>query len=60
MNIPKGAVLKPIHPIGYSLKKQKPCTEVQRLVIKAPYKSHKLMGILLAHTGAIGCIVLIG
>ncbi len=26
--------------------------------VKPPYKSHKLMGSLWAHTGAIGCIVL--
>ncbi len=32
---------------------------LQRMVIKPPYiKSHKLMGVLWAHTGAIGCIVL--
>ncbi len=45
----------PIHPIGNSVKKQKPCTKVEHLV-KRPYKIHNLMGILWAHTGAIGCI----
>ncbi len=37
----------PIHPIGNSLKKlQKPCTKVYCLVLKPPYKSHKLMAVL--------------
>ncbi len=41
------------------LKKQKASTDQSinlPVVLKPPYKSHKLMGILLAHTGAIGCI----
>ncbi len=44
-------VINPIHPIGNSSKEQKPCTIVQCLVLK-------LMGILWAHMGAIGCKVL--
>ncbi len=31
-------LLNPIHPIRNSLKKQKPCTKVQCLVLKPPYK----------------------
>ncbi len=45
------ARLNPIHLIGSSLKKQKTCTKVKHLVLKPPYKSHKLMGILWAHMG---------
>ncbi len=40
----------------YSLKKQKPRTKVEHLVLKPPYK---LVGILWAHTDAIGCIALV-
>ncbi len=39
-------------------KNQKPCTMVYCLVLKTPCKIHKLMGILWAHTGTLGCIVL--
>ncbi len=38
--------INPIHPIGNRLRKQKPCTKIYRLVLKPPYKSHTLMGIL--------------
>ncbi len=31
-------IFNPIHPIGNNLKKQKPCTDVSRLVLKPPYK----------------------
>ncbi len=48
--------VNPIHPIGNSFKKQKPCTNVYRLVLNLHIKFHKLMDILWAHTGAVGCI----
>ncbi len=35
---PISLFFNPIHPTGNSLKKQKPCTKVQRLVLKPPYK----------------------
>ncbi len=50
--------LNTMHPIGNNWNEQKPCTEVQRLVLKTPYKSHIRMGSLRAHTGAIGCIII--
>ncbi len=38
IHVPYRKQLNPIHPTWNSLKKQKPCTEVQRLVLKPPYK----------------------
>ncbi len=53
--------INPIHPIVNRLKKQKRCTKVVNTYyyVKPPYKSHKLMGIIWANTGSIGCTVLI-
>ncbi len=34
--------VNPIHTIGNSLKKQKPCTKILRLVLNLHIKSHKL------------------
>ncbi len=49
----------PIHTIGNSLKKQKRHDKsITPIVLKPPYKVHKLMGILWAHTGTIACIVI--
>ncbi len=31
---------------------------IEAETLKLPYKSHKLMGIIWAHTGTVGCIVL--
>ncbi len=58
-NVLAMAVVNAIHHIGNSYRKLKPCTEVQRLVLKSPYiTSHQFVAILRAHTGAIGCIML--
>ncbi len=40
ISISQGGLLNPIHPIGISLKKQKPCTKVHVwcLALKPPYK----------------------
>ncbi len=51
--------VNPIHPIENSLKKQKSCTISITPSIKTFNKSHKRMAIIWAHTGAMGCIVLI-
>ncbi len=53
---PNGCWLNPMHPITNSLKKQKSMYIVLMRSIKPSIKSHKLMGILRAHTGVIGYI----